>query len=1216
MNAIVNPNDLLRHVIRGSGGGGGKGGGGSGSTADDTLRSSTKVYLVEALGEGPIVGLVNGANSIYFDDTPLENVDGKKNFVGVTWDQRTGLPDQSPISDGGPAQTSTPFSVETQVKRSVPVIRTIDDPNAATVQVIIRIPALVLADQNTGDVTGTSVTYQIDRRAAGGNWETIAQPTINGKVSSPYNKAHVVPAPFNRESPWDIRVSRITEDPDPVEATLLQNQTWWQSYSTIISSKFTYNDTALVALAVDAFLFGSNVGTRGYHVRGLIIDVPSNYDPLTKTYSGVWDGSFKSAWTSNPAWIFYDLITNNRYGLGEFVNAALIDKWSLYQIGQYCDQLVPSGYKNQDGTDVMEPRFAFNGVIKNREEAYTVLQNITAAFRGMAYWSLGQVFCAADIPADPVAAFSPTNVVDGHFKYSGTAMKARHSVAVVTWQDPNNYFRDTPEVIQDDDMIERFGWRQTDVSLMGCTSRGQAHRFGKWILDTERNQTETIQFAISWDGYVLKENQQVKPGDVIMVSDPRKNGNYRAGGRLLGVTDTTHVTLDFPFEPEAGQTYTLSSMLPDGSFETKTIASFGSDNATITLAQAFSAAPVLNADWIIQSANMVARQYRVMAVQEDAKNIFKITALIHDPNKYARVEQNLALDKIPYVRPRNVIAAITNLQAIEAHYFQNGVSHSRVTLSWTGPNDFQVADYLITADSPHGFVNFNSVTQPSLDITDATAGDWTFYVVTRSLTGATSTPVSLEFTVEGWEAVDGPLPSGLASTDGAGVFNSRAVTITWTNTFPPASVIYQVKNVVRVYDGVSNLLLRTDTVQSTTYTYSYEANVNDGGPRRRLRFDVTALSVTGTESAPASIVLANPPPAAPTIDVKPGVGTLEVAWSANDPDYAGALVWASTNAGFVPTLTNFLYDGPDTKANLVIGAGNYFVWVANYDVFGKIGLNIGGPQTVAVNDLNSTLAGVLPALLSAAGQVTVKDVDDIGDQLAGILGQIIQDRDWNDQLHARHEQQLSVKSDGLGAMIIQEQTARIEANFAEATARQVLEATINDNVLAAIATEQVARVDADSALAQQVTALQAQVGDDLQAALQTEQTARADGDSALAQSISTVSTTVGQNTASLSTIQSSVDGVKLQYGVIGTIDGVTGGFLFQGIKKLDGTVSYTLQIEGDTIIDGTLSVNKLETNFLSAYTGVFQELIAGKLRSTDNLMVMDLAAKTLIISDS
>nr|WP_256467116.1 phage tail protein [Bradyrhizobium sp. 179] len=893
----------------------------------------------------------------------------------------------------------------------------------------------------------------------------------------------------------------------------------------------------------------------------------------------------------------------------------MIDKWSLYQIGQYCDQRVPSGFKDSNGNDILEPRFAFNGVIKNREEAYTVLQNITAAFRGMAYWSLGQVFCAADIPSDPVASFSPANVIDGHFKYSGTAMKARHSVAVVTWQDPNNYFRDAPEVVQDDDMIERFGWRQTDVQLMGCTSRGQAHRFGKWILDTERNQTETVQFAISWDGYVLKENQQVKPGDIILVADPRKNGNYRAGGRLLEVADAGHVTLDFPFEPEAGQTYTLSSMLPDGSFETRTVASFGADNATITLATPFSAPPVLNADWIIQSANMVARQYRVMAVQEDAKNIFKITALIHDPNKYARVEQNLALDKIPYVRPRNIIAKVTNLRADEAHYFQNGVSHSRVTLSWTGPNDFQVADYLITADSPHGFVNFNSVTQPSLDITDATAGDWTFYVVTRSLTGATSAPVSLQFTVAGWEAVDGPLPSGLASTDGGGVFLGRAPTITWTNTFPPAAVIYQVKNVVRVYDGATNVLLRTETVQSTTYTYSYEANLNDGGPRRNLRIDVTALSVTGVESAPASIVLANAPPAAPTITVKPGVGSLEAAWSANDLDYAGALVWASTNAGFIPTLENFVYDGPDTKANIVIGAGNYYVWVANYDAFGKVGLNIGGPQTVMVNDLNSTLANVLPDLLSAAGQVTVRDVDDIGDQLAGILNQIVQDRDWNDQLHARHEQALSVKSDGLSAMIVEEQTARIEQGLAEATARQALEATINDTVIAQLATEQIARATADEALSQQVTALSAQVNDDIAAALQTEQTARADADSALAQSISTVSTTVGSHTASLSTIQSSVDGVKLQYGVIGTINGTTGGFLFQGVQKLDGTVSYTLSIEGDVIVDGSLSVNKLQANFLSAYSGTFNTLTAGILRSTDNRMVMNLINRTLIISD-
>jgi predicted phage tail protein len=522
----------MNMIVRGSGGGKG-GGGGSATEAPDSIRSSTVVNIIEGLGEGSIVGLVAAGNSIYFDDTPLQNTDGTWNFAGVAWDQRTGQPEQTPLP--GPNQTSTPFTVETQVKHSTPVTRTIDDPTASAVQIIMRIPALAYADQKTGDVTATTVAYDIFQRAAGGSWVRVQSVSINAKCTSPYFKQHYISAPDNSGSPWDIQIVRNTIDPDPVQAIYTQNQTWWSSYATIVKGKFTYDDTALVSLYVDAFLFGSNVGTRSYHVKGLIIDVPANYDPVARTYSGIWDGTFKPAWTNNPAWIFWDLVTNTRYGIGEFVQIQSVDKWSLYQIGQYCDALIPSGFNDVHGAAIMEPRFTYNGVINNREEAYTVLQNMTAAFRGMAYWSLGQVFCAADMPKDPACAVTPANVIDGHFKYSGTAMKSRHSVAVVTWNDPLNRWKETPEVVQDDDMIRRFGWRQVDITLAGCSSRGQAHRYGKWILDTEKNQTETVQFSMSWDGYVLENNQSLKPGDIILLTDPRKNGNWRAGGRLSNV---------------------------------------------------------------------------------------------------------------------------------------------------------------------------------------------------------------------------------------------------------------------------------------------------------------------------------------------------------------------------------------------------------------------------------------------------------------------------------------------------------------------------------------------------------------------------------------------------------------------------------------------------------------------------------------------------------
>jgi hypothetical protein len=1187
-----------------------KGAAGSATEAANTLRSDVIVNLIEALGEGQIHGLVNGGNSIYIDDTPLQNVDGTFNFVGVEWEQRVGTPDQAPLP--GPNQTSTPFTVEVQVKQSAPVIRTVDDPTANAVQILIRLPALALANQTTGDVTATDVSYDIDVRAAGGDWITIvAVNLVNQKCTSPYTKAHVIQRPPGTD-PWDIRVRRLTADPDPVEANFLQNQTWWQSYATLVAGSYTYDDTAVVSLYVDAFLYGTSLGTRAYHVRGLLIDVPTNYDPINHTYSGIWDGSFVRAWSNNPAWVFWDLLTNTRYGIGEFVNITSADKWSLYQIGQYCDQLVPSGFKNVSGADILEPRFMFNGVIANRDEAYKVLQNITTAFRGMAYWSLGQVFCAADMPSDPVVGLTPANVIDGHFKYSGTSMKARHSVAVLSWNDPNNFFRATPEVVQDDDQIRRFGWRQTDVQLIGCTSRGQANRFGKWILDSERNQTETIQFSMSWDGYVLKDNQSLKPGDIFLVTDPRKNGNFRAGGRLAHVASTTAMTLDFPFPPESTQTYTMSALLPDGSFETKIVRDFGSDGMTVTMTEAFSAPPVANADFIIQSADLVARQYRVMAIQEDGEHIFKVTALIHDPAKFARVEQNLVLQPIQYVRPRNIVSQPTNITASEARFFQNGVTHSRVTLSWTGPNDFLVTDYTVTADSPHGFVAYPATTMPTLDIMDATAGNWVFHISARSGTGLTSVPVPFSFTVQGWEAVSGPIPTGLDTLAGGGLFAGKSATVVWTNTFPPNYVQYTVQNVVRVYDA-ANHLLRTEIVTTPTFTYDYDKNVNDGGPRRTFRIDVTAKNVTGVESAPASVVVSNPVPAVVVPVLTPDVGFLTVSYAPVDNDYAGALVWASLNNA-PPDLSASNYDGPDTSVVLSLPAGHWYVYVAIYDAFGKTGLNISAPITVTLSDLTTTLAAVLPDLKSIRNALTIKDGQDIEDALAAIQTEVIKTRDLNDSQHQSVTQTLAVQDTNLNASIITEQEARIGADFAEAAIRQIL--AVNVGVVTAnLATELVTRATADTAEATARLALAVSLNSTISAGIATETSARVAADSAIASTVTTLSTTVGANTSAISVNTTSINGVKVQFGVIGTINGVTGGFSFTGIQKLDGSVSFAVEIQGSLIVNGTISASKLAVINLSAISANLGTVTAGVIRSADNKTIWDLNAGTLIVSD-
>jgi hypothetical protein len=1267
-----------------------KGGGGGGTESPNTLQSKTVVSIVEALGEGEIVGLVDGLKSIYFDNMPVQNFDGSMNREGVVFDTRVGLPTQEPLL--GNTKTGTPVNVEQQVKYGIPIVRTVAE-QADQVLVVARIPALAYQNKDNGDLTGTDLSWTVQVRATGGAWVTVETVDIRGqKCTSPYNRVTLVTRPFGTGTEsFDIRIVRNTADSTEVT---LQNDLFWESYIAQVKGHYQYPYTALVALQVDGEKFGNSLGTRSYHVKGLKTDVPSNYDPIARTYTGIWDGTFVKKWHNNPAWVFWDLITNNRYGLGEFVDPSLVDKWSLYQIAQYCDQTIPSGFRDQFGNPTYEPRFTFNGVINNRDEAYKVLQNITTAFRGMAYWSLGQVFASADMPADPVSVITPANVIDGNFNYSGTALKARHSVAMITWNDPQALYQPAMEVVQNDAMLTKFGWRQVDVPLTGCTSRGQAHRFGKWILDTEQNETETVQFTMSWDGYVLKNNQALKPGDIILVSDPAKTGNFRTGGRLAQVTSTSQVVMDAPFAPGA-QSYSLTCMMPDGTMEKRNISGFSNGNKTLTLEAPFSQLPQVSSDFILEAVDLNARRYRVMAVEETDTHLFKVTALFHDPNKFARVEQNVVLEPIQYTRPRDIIRQPINVTSVESRYFQNGVSHSRLTISWTPPNDFMVDAYNITADSPRGFQAFPTTRYPSIDINDPVAGDWTFYISARSHSGASSVPTQYTVSVQGWQAVDGPLPSDLKTLEGGDTFSGRAPTLTWINVFPPDFVQYPVTNIVRVYDPVTSTLLRTERVTDPQYTYSYEDNLNDGGPRRTLRIDVSALNVTGRESDRASITVSNPVPAKIVPTMRADIGSIDVSWINTDNDYAGALVWASKVNGFTPDASTLKYDGPDTNTVVWVDNGRWYVRVALYDAFGKIGLLVSDQQQIDISDLTSTLAEVVPALIEAKGQVTIpvleKTAEDISDQIAGVLAQVIADRDDNDELHKRTTQKLSVKTDKLSAIVAEETSARIEGDYAEAVRRQILEVTVNTTIIAAIAAEQLARSTADEALTVQINSAISQFTTDIDAAnaeivstkaalqsesttranadgalttqlntaisdytskiadanasivstnatLATEQTTRADADTALTTQItnavsdynskisstnaslstesttranadsalsgqySSLSTTVNGHTSNISTLTTSVDGVKVQYGVIGTIDGTTGGFVFTGVRRLDGSVSYTLQLRGDLIVDGTIAASKLIVSALSSITANLGTVTAGTILSQNNVI--------------
>lgn len=487
-----------------------------------------------------------------------------------------------------------------------------------------------------------------------------ASDVLTGKTTSRYQRSHRIE--LTGDGPWDIRVRRLTADS---ASSALQNKTFFDAYTEIIDAKLRYPNSAVVGIKIDSSQFQS-IPTRGYDVKLLKIKLPSNYNPTTRTYTGSWDGTFQVAWSDNPAWCFYDLVTTERYGLGGFIDEAQVDKWAMYQIGRYCDELVDDGF---GGT---EPRFTCNFYLQTRAEAYKVLQDFASIFRGMAFWSTGAITAVQDAPSDAVALFTAANVIEGRFNYSGSALRARHTVALVTWNDPDSLFAQKVEYVEDADGIARYGVNQTEVVAVGCTSRGQANRVGRWLLYSERFETETIQFQVGLDGAA------VRPGNVIKVADATRAGG-RFGGRISAAS-TSSVTLDrLPAAAAVG--WEINAMLPDGTMQSRTISSIA--GSSVNVAPAFSAAPTTQGIWVLSAASVEAQTFRVIAVSEDAESKnYNITALKHQPDKYAAIDEGLELQPRDITRLNDTPTAPTGLTLTESLYTYQAEVRAKISIDW------------------------------------------------------------------------------------------------------------------------------------------------------------------------------------------------------------------------------------------------------------------------------------------------------------------------------------------------------------------------------------------------------------------------------------------------------------------------------------------------------------------------------------------------------
>ncbi|RQY60790.1 host specificity protein J [Burkholderia stagnalis] len=640
--------------------GGGGGGGGGGGESPDNLHSVARAKVLDIISEGPIVGLAKGMQSVYLDGTPIQNSDGSVNFQNYSVDVRTGTLDQEYMA-GFPA-VERESAVGIALTSDAPWVRQVQNTQLTAVRIRFGVPALQKSDPSAG-VSGYRVEYAIDLSVDGGSYAEVLKTAFDGKTTSLYERAHRIELP-RAKTGWLVRVRRITPN---AHSSLIADAVNIEAITEVIDRKLRYPMTALVGMTFDARSF-SQVPVRSYRIRGLIIRVPSNYDPETRTYSGAWDGTFKPAWTNNPAWIFYDLLLNERYGLGKTVDASMIDKWGLYEIARYCDVMV------SDGKGGVEPRFTCNCVIQSSADAFKVLQDIAGVFRGIAYWGPGAVVASADMPSDLAYVYTAANVIDGAFRYVGSERKTRYTVALVSYNDPTNQYKQAVEYVPDEDGIARYGVVKTQVTAFGCTSQAQAHRLGRWILLTSRYESGTVSFRVGMDGVL------VGPGQVIAIADPRKAGR-RIGGRIRSANGPV-VTLDKAPTVAPGDRFT--AILPSGVAQSRAVKSVSGD--MLTLVDRFDADPVSGAVWMLEGADVAAQLYRVVSVQEgddEGRIEYTITATMHEPGKYAAIDDGAQIQQRPVtVVPPSVQPPPANVRISTYSAIDQGISKTTMVIAW------------------------------------------------------------------------------------------------------------------------------------------------------------------------------------------------------------------------------------------------------------------------------------------------------------------------------------------------------------------------------------------------------------------------------------------------------------------------------------------------------------------------------------------------------
>ena len=662
--------------IQGAGGGGKGGGGRSNPTEqDDTLQSTQFASVLDLISEGEIGGLEDGNKSIFLDDTPVQAADGSNNFEGFSVFTRVGTQGQSHLP--GPFNaTERENSVGVEVTQSTSVTRRITDTDVDRLRVTITIPSLQVLEDD-GDIVGHSVRIKIQIQYNNGGYNDVIDNTISGKSSNRYQRDYLIN--LTGSFPVDVRVIRVSADETSNKRS---NSTIFQSFTEIIDDKFRYPNSALVGLRFDSRQF-SSIPKRKYLIRGIKVKIPSNatVDTTTHlgriTYSGIWDGTFQAAtWTNDPAWCLYDLLISERFGAG--VPEDTLDKYDFFAISQYCNELV------DDGDGGQEPRFSLNILINSRDEVYNVIKQMTAIFRGIAYYGAGTLQLLQDKPSDPQYLLGPSNVVDGIFQYEGTSQKARHTVAVVAWQSYDTNGDVEYEYVEDHDAVAKYGIIKKDIKAIGCYSQGQAHRIGKWTLLSEQNLTETIQFSVAIESGII-----LRPGMVVDIADPVRAGARRSG-RIKSATTTQIITdssNNLTTDLAATNNPKLSVMLSTGLVEQRTVPVGGihlpgDGTAEIDVSSAFSEAPAAGSFFLFQNDEIQSQQFRVISVAETEDGVYGVSAIAYNSSIYDAVDSDNELTTRDITNLSLIPNPVDNISSEEFLYEEASGVFVGASVSW------------------------------------------------------------------------------------------------------------------------------------------------------------------------------------------------------------------------------------------------------------------------------------------------------------------------------------------------------------------------------------------------------------------------------------------------------------------------------------------------------------------------------------------------------